>query len=95
MPNSLVPASSRNSTVRYNEGLIQRIVLKNKKMKLEYETKRSREEDEKQYCTFSPNIRSRISTTPPPCNDDSFYLKNLEWQERRNKDIKRQQCERN
>jgi hypothetical protein len=64
--------------------------MKNRKMKLEYETKRSRDEEEVQRCTFSPNIRSRLSTTPR--DDESFYIRNLEWQERRNREVKRQQC---
>lgn len=69
-----------------------------KRCRLEYETRRSVEEKERSECTFSPNIRSRfrIKTNYDSIeNNESFYLKNMQWLDRKDKSIKKLQCEKN
>ena len=60
---------------------------------MEYESRKSKEEKSRAECTFNPNISVRYRTNE--ADNDSFYIKNLEWQDRKEKKIKVQQCEKN
>lgn len=78
--------------------IIKNKELQAKRIKLIEEGRRSLEAKEVKECTFSPCVKFSRLKTESVCNEEdseTFYKKNIEWQQRKEKNIKIMQCEKN